>query len=138
MNRWILLIAACALAGAIACSREEAKDAAGAAGEAADAAKTSATKMAGEAATAAKASPEKMAGEATGAVEMPEKDAAPAVAAAGGAATAAMGDAVAACRALAQKGAFKEALAVCEKAHEMLPDDMAIEHAYQQAKAAAE
>ncbi|MEN8161398.1 MAG: hypothetical protein ABFS41_15115, partial [Myxococcota bacterium] len=54
------------------------------------------------------------------------------------AAAAAGSDPVAACRALAEKGAWGEALAVCEKAHELMPDDMALEHAVQQARAAAE
>ena len=45
--------------------------------------------------------------------------------------------AVEACRSLAERGAWDEALDVCRRAHEMLPDDMALEHAYQQAQSAA-
>ena len=47
------------------------------------------------------------------------------------------GDAVAACRSFAERGAWGQALEVCRKAHEMMPDDLALEHAYQQAQAAA-
>ena len=47
-------------------------------------------------------------------------------------------DAVAACQRLAQENAWDQALEVCRKAHEMMPDDLALEHAYQQAQAAAQ
>jgi hypothetical protein len=46
-------------------------------------------------------------------------------------------DPVARCRELAAQGAWSDALEPCAKAHEMNPDDMALEHALQQAKAAA-
>lgn len=46
-------------------------------------------------------------------------------------------NAVAACRQLAESGSWGDALEVCKKAHEMMPDDLGIEHAYQQAQAAA-
>jgi hypothetical protein len=49
-----------------------------------------------------------------------------------------MGDAAAKCSELAAQGAWSEALEVCKKAHEADPDNMAIEHALQQAQAAAE
>ena len=39
---------------------------------------------------------------------------------------------------LAEQGAWDQALEVCKKAHELMPDDMELEHAYQQAQAAAE
>ena len=105
----IIAIAVCALALAVGgCSRDEAKKAAeDAAGQ---------VKEAGQAA-------EKMAGDVadkTGAVAANMAE-----------------DAVAACQRLAKQNAWDEALEVCEKAHEMLPDDLALEHAYQQAKAAA-
>jgi hypothetical protein len=44
---------------------------------------------------------------------------------------------VAKCSELAARRAWSEALEVCTKAHEAEPDNMAIEHALQQAKAAA-
>ena len=37
----------------------------------------------------------------------------------------------------AETGAWDQALDACSKAHEMLPDDLGLEHAYQQAKAAS-
>lgn len=46
-------------------------------------------------------------------------------------------DPVARCKELAAKGAWDQALEPCTAAHEAEPDDMAIEHALQQAKAAA-
>jgi hypothetical protein len=46
-------------------------------------------------------------------------------------------DPVARCQELAAKGAWADALEPCAKAHEMKPDDMGLEHALQQAKAAA-
>jgi hypothetical protein len=49
-----------------------------------------------------------------------------------------MDDPVARCSELAAQGAWSEALEVCTKAHEAEPDNMAIEHALQQAQAAAE
>jgi hypothetical protein len=49
----------------------------------------------------------------------------------------AAGSAVATCRSLAESGSWDNALAVCKKAHEMMPDDLALEHAYQQALAAS-
>lgn len=45
--------------------------------------------------------------------------------------------AVEACKAFAAKGDWDNALEVCKKAHEMMPDDLGLEHAYQQAEAAA-
>ncbi len=59
-------------------------------------------------------------------------------AAAEAAATDLMEDPVARCSELAAQGAWSEALEVCTKAHEAEPDNMAIEHALQQAQAAAE
>lgn len=47
------------------------------------------------------------------------------------------GSAVDACRSFAEQGAWGQALDVCKKAHEMMPDDLSLEHAYQQAQAAA-
>lgn len=49
----------------------------------------------------------------------------------------AKGNPVKACRLLAEQGAWSHALDVCEKAHEALPEDLSLEHAYQQAKAAS-
>ena len=119
---WILLIA---LALPLACSRaqETADDAAAAAGEAVEAVSATAQDAADAAAdTAAKA-----------------KEKASAAAATAGAAAADLGDdPIAKCSDLAAKGAWSEALEVCTKAHQAEPDNMAIEHALQQAQAAAE
>ena len=60
-----------------------------------------------------------------------------AAAAAGAAAADLVDDPVAKCSELAAQGAWSEALDVCTKAHEAEPDNMAIEHALQQAKAAS-
>ena len=69
------------------------------------------------------------AGEAVGAVSATAQDAADAVADLAD-------DPIAKCSDLAAKGAWSEALEVCTKAHEAEPDNMAIEHALQQAQAA--
>ena len=53
------------------------------------------------------------------------------------AAGAAAASAVDACRKFAESGAWEQALDACSKAHEMLPDDLGLEHAFQQAQAAA-
>jgi hypothetical protein len=104
---WVLLIA---LAMPLACSRAQ---------ETADDAASAAADAAAEVAADAK--------QATGDV----------AAAAGAAAADLIDDPVAKCRELADQGAWSEALEVCTKAHQAEPDDMAIEHALQQAKAAA-
>ena len=117
---WILLIA---LALPLACSRaqETADDAAAAAGEAAEAVSAAAEDAADAAADAASEA------------KQATSDAA---AAAGAAAADLMDDPSAKCSDLAAKGAWSEALEVCTKAHEAEPDNMAIEHALQQAQAA--
>jgi hypothetical protein len=58
-------------------------------------------------------------------------------AAAGAAASDLIDDPVAKCNELAAEGAWSEALDACTKAHQAEPDNMAIEHALQQAQAAA-
>ena len=58
-------------------------------------------------------------------------------AAAGAAASDLIDDPVAKCKELADQGAWSEALDVCTKAHQAEPENMAIEHALQQAQAAA-
>lgn len=112
MKRTMILLSTFALAFGIACSSDEAEDAAS---EAAATAKESAGNMmnkmdhaAHEAAESAKAGAGAMAG-----------------------------NAVAACRTMAERGAWDGALEVCKKAHEMMPEDLALEHAYQQALAAS-
>jgi hypothetical protein len=102
-----------ALSMAAGCSRDEAKETAAQAKEAA----AEATAAAGAAA-----------GEAAAKVEQKVDDAAARMEAAA--------DPVARCRELAAKGAWADALEPCAKAHEMKPDDMALEHAFQQAQAA--
>jgi hypothetical protein len=125
---WILLIA---LALPLACSRaqETAEDAASAAAEAADEVAISAQEAADAAADAA-AQAQEAASEAAAEAQEAAVDAA--------AAAGIMDDPVAKCSALAAKGAWSEALDACTTAHEAEPDNMAIEHALQQAKAAAE
>ncbi len=119
---WILLIA---LALPLACSQAQdtAEDAASAAAEAADVVATSAQDAADAAADAAAEA---------------KQAASDVAAAAEEAATDLMDDPVAKCSELAAQGAWGEALEVCTKAHEADPDNMAIEHALQQAQAAAE
>lgn len=102
-----------ALSMAAGCSRDEAKETA-----------AQAKAAAGEATAAAGAA----AGEAAAKVEQKVDDAAARMEAAA--------DPVARCRELAAKGAWADALEPCAKAHEMKPDDMALEHAFQQAQAA--
>jgi hypothetical protein len=124
---WTLLIL---LALPLACSQAEDKveEAASAAAEAVDSAAASAQE-------AADAASEKAAKMAEGAKEKATEAAAAAEAAA---VELTAGDPAAKCSELAAKGAWSEALEVCEKAHEAEPDNMAIEHALQQARAAAE
>lgn len=125
-----------ALALTLACgqAQETAEDAASAAAEAADVVATSArdaTDVAAEAAAEAKEAASEAAAEAMEA-------ASDAAAVAEEAAVDLMEDPVARCSELAAQGAWSEALEVCTKAHEAEPDNMAIEHALQQAQAAAE
>lgn len=127
MKRMTILMAACMLAFGVACSRDDAKEAGNAAENAAEQAGTAASDMMnkasaamGEAAEAAHDSAHDMADSA--------KEAAAGMA----------GSAVATCRSLAESGSWGQALEVCKKAHEMMPDDLALEHAYQQAQAAAD
>jgi hypothetical protein len=103
-----------ALSMGAGCSRDEAKETAAKAKESA----AEATAAAGAAASEAAAKVEETADAAAAKMET-------------------MTDPVARCRELAAKGAWADALEPCAKAHEMKPDDMALEHALQQAKAAA-
>jgi len=50
---------------------------------------------------------------------------------------AARGDVVTACRLLAERGDWQHALELCRAAHEARPDDLSLEHAFQQSRAAA-
>jgi hypothetical protein len=115
----MILLTTCALAFAFGCSSDEAKDAAS---DAATKAQDSASEMMGQA--------DSMADSAKKAVDEAHGTASDVAGAMGG-------DAVAACRSFAESGAWGQALEGCRKAHEMMPDDLALEHAYQQAKAAA-
>lgn len=120
MRRPVFWLTAGLLAIALACSGDDAKKAADTATDAADTAVSAADGMA-----------DRMANTADAAAAAAAADAAKS--AAGAVAT----DAVAACRSLAESGAWGKALEVCRKAHELKPDDLAIEHALQQAEAAA-
>ena len=102
-----------ALSMGAGCSRDEAKETAAKAKETAAEATEAASAAAGEAAAKA----EQKVGDAAAKMET-------------------MADPVARCRELAAKGAWADALEPCTKAHEMKPDDMALEHALQQAQAA--
>jgi hypothetical protein len=118
---WVLLIA---LALPLACSRaqETADEAASTAAEAADAVAATAEDAADAVADAA------------GEAKQATTDVA---AAAAGAVEEVIDDPVAKCKELAEQGAWSEALEPCTKAHQAQPDDLAIEHALQQAQAAA-
>ena len=115
MTLCILLIA---LGLPLACgqAQETAEDAAAAAGEAAEAVADTAQDAAAAAAETASEAKQ----------------------AASDAAASLTDDPIARCSELAAKGAWSEALDVCTKAHQADPDNMAVEHALQQAKAAAE
>jgi hypothetical protein len=119
MKKMIILLAAGMLVFSVACSGDDAKDAADSAGSAAS---DMMNKAGGAASDAAKAATDSAHGVANSA-----KDAAASLA----------GSAVASCSEMAEAGNFAAALEVCKKAHEMMPDDLALEHAYQQAQAAA-
>lgn len=110
-------VLAAALAFGLACSQEQAEDMADTAGEAAESAAESAEAVADKAAEAAD---EAMA-EVTERVE--DVDLA--------------SDPVARCTELAASESWAEALQPCTDAHAAQPDNMAIEHALQQAQAAA-
>ena len=122
MKKMIILLAAGLLAFSVACSGDDAKDAKNAADNAGNAASDMMNEAGSAAGDAAKAATDSAHGMAASA-----KDAAAGMA----------GSAVASCRAMAESGDFSGALEVCKKAHEMMPDDLALEHAYQQAQAAA-
>ncbi len=120
MNRSIAFLAALGLAFALGCGSDEAQ-------QAAEQATAAAQEMAEDAAAAAQ--------EAADATQEAAQAAADSATEAAGDM---MADGVAAtCRTLAEQGAWGDALDVCRKAHEANPDDMALEHAYQQAQAAA-
>ncbi|MDH3687599.1 MAG: hypothetical protein OEP95_15305 [Myxococcales bacterium] len=126
---WIAIVCFAGLLAA--CGGEDAKDAVEAAKDAAKEAAVAAEEAAGDAAAAA--------GEAAAeAVDAAGEAADAAAAAAGEAAEEVTGAAaVTLCKELAAKASWVDALGVCERAHEAAPDDMAVEHALQQAQAAA-
>lgn len=122
-RRLLVLITLCLLPLALACSGDEAENAADSAAAQASDAMDQATNAASDAMDQAGAAAAGVADQAGAAVN----DAAAGLA----------GNAVAACRQFAEQQAWGQALEVCRKAHEMMPDDLALEHAYQQAQAAA-
>ncbi|MCP5059955.1 MAG: hypothetical protein GY937_24895 [bacterium] len=130
-----------ALALPVACGRDEAKkmadEAAASAGQAMDAAKDAAGGAADAVEGAAADAADAVEGAASDAADAADEIAQDAKDAVAGTAAAVGDEAVAACRSLAEAGNWGEALDVCTKAHELLPDDLGIEHALQQAKAAA-
>ena len=129
-----ILMMTISLAFTVACSSEDAKDAA-----------SSVTDAASNAAASAQDGAKGMmdhAGDAAHSMADSAKDAAQGAAdaatgAAGSVVGAVSGNVVTACQNLAESGDWGKALEVCKKAHEMMPDDLALEHAYQQAQAAA-
>ncbi len=131
-----------ALAALSGCSRDDAQRGADAvseaASEAADVA-SDAADAAGDAASDAMNAATDAASNAAEAVEQKAEEGAEGAKGMLGAAASALGaDSPAdVCRKLAGEGAWEKALEVCRKAHELFPDDMAIEHALQQAEAAA-
>lgn len=135
MNRLTIWMAVCGLALPLACGRDKTDDAAGDATSSVKEMAEDTARAAQEAASSASAA---AADKATAAADVAADKATAASDAVAGMAGAAASDAVATCRSLAEQGAWESALEVCKKAHEMLPDDLAITHAYQQATAAAE
>ena len=140
------MIRVMALAGfvafAMACGGDDQQDAVKAAQEAAAEASAAAQEAAGEAAAAAR----EAAAEATDAAKEAAQAAGDAAGDAAAGAAAAAGEAadsvtgaaaVTLCKELAGKSDWISALDVCKAAHEHAPDDMAVEHALQQAEAAA-
>lgn len=121
--RWVAAVAI-GFGVALGCGSNEVEKA----GEAAEAAAREAAEGARDAVREAG----EAAGEAAGAAqEMGQEAREGAEAAMGGS------DPVATCRELAAREAWGEALEACTRAHAARPDDMAIEHALQQAQAAA-
>lgn len=118
MMSWIAIV--CFVGLAVACGSDDRQ-------EAMDTAKDAAS----EAATATKEAATEAADAAAGAAE----DAAEAVGDAADTVTGAA--AVTLCKELAAKAEWIDAVGVCTRAHEASPDDMAVEHALQQAQAAA-
>jgi hypothetical protein len=133
---WVALV--CFAVLALACGADERKEAADAAEDAATAAGEAAADAAATAKDAA-ADVADAAGEVADDAVEATRDAADAAAdAAEGAAEAVTGAAaVTLCKELAAKSEWINAVDVCTKAHEAAPDDMAVEHALQQAQAAA-
>lgn len=119
MKQMIISMAVLMLAVGVACSRDDVQDAADKASNTVAEAVDDTETAADEAAKAAKVKADE------------------ATAAAKDAAAGAAGSAIATCRSLAESSAWDQALAACKKAHEMMPDDLALEHAYQQALAAS-
>ena len=117
MKMTTLCILLIALGLPLACSQaqETAEDAAAGAGEAADAVAATAQDAADAAAETASEAKQAASDAAAGLIDDP----------------------IAKCSELAAKEAWGEALDVCTKAHQADPDNMAVEHALQQAKAAA-
>lgn len=133
MMSWVAIV--CFLGLLVACGSDEpenvvdaAKDAAAAAQEAAGDAAEAAGELAEEAVDAA----EEAADAAVDAAEGAAEAAGEAVEEVTGAA------AVTLCKELAAKASWIDALGVCTRAHEAAPEDRAVEHALQQAQAAAE
>lgn len=145
----VLFVALCGVWG---CSKEEVSDAAENAKEAVTSAAESAQETAGEAMDSAKEA-------AAGAMDSAKEAASGAMDTAKEATTGAMDSAKEAadgaansiggafagdaspgdlCRGLAEKGAWDEALEVCKQALALAPDDPELQHAVQQAEAAAE
>jgi len=141
MKRILCVVLFVALCGAWGCSKEEVSSAAENAKEAVISAAESAQETAGEAMDSAKET-------ASGAMDSAKEAASGAMDSAKEAADGAAGSVAGAlaadpspgdlCRGLAEKGAWDEALEVCKQALAVAPDDLELQHAVQQAEAAAE
>jgi hypothetical protein len=127
----IALALAVALGLSMGCERDDGTKAVSAAKEAASEAAEAAQEAAGEAAAAAGELAEEAAVAAGEAVDAAAEAAEDAAAALTGPA------AISRCKELAAKEAWADALGACTQARAAAPDDMAIEHALQQAQAAA-
>ena len=139
---FITLLAA-ALALTVACGGDDdpmaqAKEAAEEAAEAAAEAADKAAEAAGAAVDAAGQAASEAMDEAEAAAAAAGEAASEAASEAADAVEGALSDPVARCLKLASEQAWADALEACTEAHEQKPDDMAIENALQQAKAASE
>jgi len=121
--RSIVCMTTLMMALALACGGDEAQDAADAASAAGSEVGSAAKEMMDRAAVSAQDAADSATNAAQDAMDAAKN--------------AATTTAASTCRSLAASGSWGQALEACKKAHEMAPDDLELEHAYQQAQAAA-